>query len=204
MLDGELRRVPSLSTVGTGGWALPFYIVKDTDVNTSKQFADAVSRNLIVEKTAKWADALPGGYTGQYIQVNSTADLRRRISMDVDTGWIAMSGEPAGVAYTNAQYRKIGKQVFLRGTITVSSVATLGANALQVLPAGLRPATNSWFAITRENYIDGVDFDPHATVPYSPATIQIETDGEIRITGAGALAGSDAYVFKLGGSFFTD
>lgn len=59
-----------------------------------------------------------------------------------DTGWIAMS-LAAGVTnyggqYATAAYRRIGKQVFLRGLVNLSAYGP--ANPITTLPVGFRPA----------------------------------------------------------------
>lgn len=118
------------------------------------------------------------------LHIKALADFLQASANSVVTAWTAVTfgaGWSNNIApYGNAQYRKIGDLVYLRGAI---DGGTLGGVAF-ILPAGFRPpATVAFSADTGAS-----------TVRF----VEIESDGEVRPTGgSNAFCSLDGIVFSV-------
>jgi hypothetical protein len=127
-LNGEFMALPAQT-----GVSLPQYIQPDTVVSDTRTFADSTTHEVASTKSAKVGGSAPG--SGQYIAITSVTDPdnQRLIQADgklmvgLDTGWQTITLTNGWVAGSDVpKWRRIGSQVFLRGTV----VGTGASNVL--------------------------------------------------------------------------
>jgi hypothetical protein len=125
-LSGEFRRFAAVT-----GVTLPKYIVLSTSFYDNRVYANGVSNDFAITSNCE----LAASGTGQYIAITSPTDPndRRLIRADgklmvgLDTGWTTITLTNGWTAGTDVpKWRRIGNQVFLRGSV----VGTGASNVL--------------------------------------------------------------------------
>jgi hypothetical protein len=184
-LDGEFMRLPAQT-----GQTLPKYIKAATAVNDSRTFADGSTGTMAVTKSAELAGSAPGT---QYIAITSITDPDDRRWINYDTGWVSVSSFTTGITGSNVAYRRVGKKVQLRGTITINQATWVLGGGWFTLPAGTRPTIQVSFGNAQVN-----DASTIVAVTSEVRTTGLVTGGTV----SGSFTNGDVY---LGGmSFFID
>lgn len=121
------------------------------EVTGTETFANASVQTVLYTRRARLA-AVGGDAFADFVRLDTIKNIS---SNQFDTGWIntgvAMAG---GWNNLDFEYRRIGKLVKLRGSVSSPNVNTIGSIAL-TLPVGVRPQKHTYAIVGSSQFLGG-------------------------------------------------